>query len=488
MKRRQNIGGSRLGARTAPKQRQRARRSEESGFAFLMALGMLLIVLALSLTVLQNYVTDGKRAREEDTIWRGEQYKRAVRLYYHKMGHYPQTIDDLKKGGVNLHFLRQVYKNPMNKTDGTWRFIYVNASGQIIGSVRYANLQQMVLVDQYAGLIPGAPMTGTQPAQLGVSAASLASSSGSGSNSQQLQTLMAGILNGGDSSADAGANLPSQQPPPGTTASDAQSSGTAQSGAAGQSNGLPAGVTADQVSQAAQNGQLPPGVTPDQIVQYAQSGQLPPGITPDMAAQYIQNGGALPPGVTADQALQYLQGLQGAQNPGNTQPPQSPGQPGQTGFGPSPGQPGQAGQLGFGQSPAPGGTAGSPLSSGSAGQSSLGINPLLQLKPSGPVDGPVLGGFLTGVACTTDIKSLKVYRRGKKYIQWEFIWNPLEDALAAQQGQGGGAQGVLPGQTSGTPSPLGGSNNNPSNPFGSSPTSPSSLGGPQQPLIQQQPQ
>jgi hypothetical protein len=59
--------------------------------------------------------------------------------------------------------------------------------------------------------------------------------------------------------------------------------------------------------------------------------------------------------------------------------------------------------------------------------------------------------------------------------------------LAAQQGQGG-AQGVLPGQTSGTPSPFGGSNNNPSNPFGSSPTSPSSLGGPQQPLIQQQPQ
>ncbi len=461
----------------------RVRRSEESGFAFLMALGMLLVVLALSLVVLQNYATDGKRAHEEETIWRGEQYKRAVRLYYHKMGHYPQTLDDLKKGGVNLHFLRQEYKNPMNKTDGTWRFIYVNASGQLIGSVRYANLQQMVLVDQYAGLIPGAPMPGAQPAQLGVSAASLASSSGSGSNSQQLQTVLAGILNAGDTSADAGINLPPQQPPPGTTWSDAQPSGTAQAGAAGQSNGLPPGVTADQVSQAAQNGQLPPGVTPDQIVQYAQSGQLPPGITPDLAAQYIQNGGQLPPGVTADQAMQYIQSLQTSQNPGNTEKPQNPGQPGQTGFGPSPGQPGQAGQLGFGQSSA----QGSQLSFGSAGQSSLGINPLLQLKPTGPVEGPVLGGFLTGVACTSDVKSLKVYRRGKKYIQWEFIWNPLEDALAAQQGQGG-SQGVLPGQTSGTPGGFGGSNNNSSNPFGSSPTSPSSLGGPQQPLIQQQPQ
>ncbi len=106
-----------------------ARRSQESGFAFLMALGMIFIALALSLVILENFVTDGKRTREAETIWRGEQYERAVRLYYHKMGRYPQTIDDLKKGGLNLHFLRQEYKNPMNKTDGTWRFIYVNAAG-----------------------------------------------------------------------------------------------------------------------------------------------------------------------------------------------------------------------------------------------------------------------------------------------------------------------------------------------------------------------
>jgi type II secretory pathway pseudopilin PulG len=79
-----------------------------------MALGMMLILLALSLVVLQNFVTDGKRAQEEETIWRGEQYQRAIRLYYHKMGHYPQALQDLQKGGLQLHFLRQAYKNPMN--------------------------------------------------------------------------------------------------------------------------------------------------------------------------------------------------------------------------------------------------------------------------------------------------------------------------------------------------------------------------------------
>ena len=53
----------------------------------------------------------------------------------------------------------------------------------------------------------------------------------------------------------------------------------------------------------------------------------------------------------------------------------------------------------------------------------------------------MLGAFFTGVGCTTDVKSVKYYRRGKKYKEWEFIWNPLEDALVAAQQPGGGQQG-----------------------------------------------
>ena len=117
------------------------------------------------------------------------------------------------------------------------------------------------------------------------------------------------------------------------------------------------------------------------------------------------------------------------------------------------------------------------------------MNPLLLLKPTGPVDGPVLGAFLTGVACTTDIKSIKVYRRGKKYQEWEFIWNPLEDALGAAQQAMGNPQGVLgPGQA-GTPAsgmPGSGMGGNGSNPFGNSPMPPTSPG-PQQPPTQQPP-
>lgn len=455
MKSQSQFGPTTLRARAPRGGVARSRHSEESGFAFLMALGMMLIVLALSLVVLQNYVTDGKRTQEEETIWRGQQYARAIRLYYHKMGHYPQTMDDLQKGGLQLHFLRQAYKNPMNKTDGTWRFIYVNATGQITGSVRYATLQQMVLIDQYAGLIPGGASAAPMPGQIGVPAASLVSASNT--SSPQLQGVLSGILSSVPSDTDtsnSASNGTGNGTGNGTDPSQLQA-GTSPSGSTGQtpdqSNGQPPAIvapTADQVTQYLQNGQLPPGITQDMVNAYLQNGQLPAGITQAQVNQFVQN----------------FQNPQGQQNP--TQSilgPSSFGQSGPSSFGSSSTQPGQSGGA---------------------------INPLLLIKPTGPVDGPVLGGFLTGVACTTDIKSIKVYRRGKKYLEWEFIWNPLEDALAsAQQGGGGAPQGVLPGQSSGiggfgtTGGGIGGSS---PGSFGNSPMPPTSPA-PQQPPPQQPP-
>jgi hypothetical protein len=114
--------------------------------------------------------------------------------------------------------------------------------------------------------------------------------------------------------------------------------------------------------------------------------------------------------------------------------------------------------LGSGQSMtgvAPGGLAPGGLSVDPATLAAMAL-----LKPTGPVDGPVLGGFLTGVACTQEARSLKFYHGGKKYIDWEFIWNPLEDAAAAMQQQLSGASGAT-GSTMGLPI---------ANPFGGGPT------------------
>ena len=154
-----NVNHHECGTRTVRASRTRLRgRSDESGYAYLMALFLVLMVIVGSIVVLSDAATQAQRQREDEMMWRGKQYVRAIKLYYRKTGHYPQNLDDLRKGVANVHFLRRAYKDPMNKNeDGKWRFIYTNATGQIIGSVRYASMQQMAILDLNGGIIPGAP-------------------------------------------------------------------------------------------------------------------------------------------------------------------------------------------------------------------------------------------------------------------------------------------------------------------------------------------
>ena len=259
------------------------RPTRQRGYALFLALLILTILLVSSAATVTMLSTQVRRQHEEEMIWRGGQYKRAIRSYYRKTGHYPRTLDDLMKGVPSVHFLRKEYKDPVNKSDGEWRLIYVNAAGQIICSVRYATLQQMAFMD----------------------------------------------LNGG-------ALAPPQPGEPGS----------------------------------------PTGKAPDQS-------------TPS-------SGG-------------------GTENANASQPGQGS------------------------------------LSSQTSSFGQAGTNPMNLLKPTGACSGPVIGGLVTGVASTVDAPSLKVYKGAKKYIEWEFIWNPIEEQAAALQ-QGLGQAGVPTGQ----PNPLGG--------------------------------
>src|SRR4029077_3230028 len=76
----------------------------ESGYAFLMAMFLVFSIIIGSQVAVQSLLTAGRRDKETDMIWRGNQYVRAIRLYYRKTGHYPQTLDDLEKGLPELHF------------------------------------------------------------------------------------------------------------------------------------------------------------------------------------------------------------------------------------------------------------------------------------------------------------------------------------------------------------------------------------------------
>lgn len=98
-------------------------RQDEQGFMLLaMIVVIFLILLALGIAA-PKVAQDLRRDREVEAIHRGNQYVRAIRLYYRKFGHYPASMDALEKSN-NIRFLRQQYVDPMTgKAD--WRLIHV---------------------------------------------------------------------------------------------------------------------------------------------------------------------------------------------------------------------------------------------------------------------------------------------------------------------------------------------------------------------------
>lgn len=136
------------------------RRGKQDGYALLMVLLMGAMMLLAAMAIAPNVLTEGRREKEKEMIWRGRQYERGIKLYYRKMGKFPTSLEDLTKAQMgDIHFMRKAYKDPMNKEDGSWRLIYVGPSGQLIGSLKPQQKLQL----------PGA-----QGSQMGTPASTLA--------------------------------------------------------------------------------------------------------------------------------------------------------------------------------------------------------------------------------------------------------------------------------------------------------------------------
>jgi len=95
----------------------------EQGFMLVgLIVAIFLILLALSVAA-PKVAQDLRREREVEAIHRGNQYVRAIRLYYRKTNTYPATIEQLEKT-TNIRYLRQRYVDPITgKVD--WRLIHV---------------------------------------------------------------------------------------------------------------------------------------------------------------------------------------------------------------------------------------------------------------------------------------------------------------------------------------------------------------------------
>ncbi|MGH9709641.1 MAG: hypothetical protein ACRD37_03735, partial [Candidatus Acidiferrales bacterium] len=155
------------------------------------------------------------------------------------------------------------------------------------------------------------------------------------------------------------------------------------------------------------------------------------GITTGTGAADVAAG--IPPPIEGSNSQTPVQ--PSAQTSGQPSPQQ--GVPGGPGVAPgnlsAPPQPGQNGQ----PQNAPPGILGAQSGQQSAQQpvqpffsqglqAQTGTSPGLNVSESSDSSGPVIGGFIIGVAGKSDKPSIKVYKGGGTYKRWEFIFNPLE--------------------------------------------------------------
>lgn len=103
------------------------------GYAFLVLMMMVTILLVSLTAALPSIYTEGQREKEEELIFRGNEYARAILFFHNKFGRYPGSIEELVKKTNGVRFLRQAYSDPMNP-QGNWRFIHANAAGMVIDS------------------------------------------------------------------------------------------------------------------------------------------------------------------------------------------------------------------------------------------------------------------------------------------------------------------------------------------------------------------
>src|ERR1700719_2712498 len=88
----------------------------ESGY-ILISVMILLAVFLIAMAVAAPKVAESiQRDRELETMQRGKQYIRAIKLYYKKFHAYPPNLDALVKTN-EIRFLRKKYIDPMTGKD-----------------------------------------------------------------------------------------------------------------------------------------------------------------------------------------------------------------------------------------------------------------------------------------------------------------------------------------------------------------------------------
>jgi len=155
----------------------------ESGIVLLMVVFLtFLLLLALAIAA-PNWAKSLQRQKELETIHRGQQYERAIQVYYRKFHRYPNTIKQLENTN-DERFLRQKYKDPLTGKDDWKLVLYGHAHVHPLGLFGKP-LSNLGAVQASGGMYAVSGNSGSRPSGPSVSTSGnsnmgFGSSSGSG--------------------------------------------------------------------------------------------------------------------------------------------------------------------------------------------------------------------------------------------------------------------------------------------------------------------
>ncbi len=394
------------------------RRSSEGGFVLITLLFFTAALAYMLVRAMPRTAMQAQRVREETLIYRGEQYKRAVQLYFRKYKKYPAKMDDLEESD-GIRFLRRRYKDPLTGED-EWRLIHMGSDGRFKDSLLFDQEK-----DEDDKNNPYARTTRRGATSDASSFAASNAFRGADLARAERQSAASDIPGQGPSAADymaAGLQAPADG------SADASADGAAQ-------------------GQTQQNGNIPypnfAGTLPSQIPSATGAGApVNPNSPYGTAAGAIQAAQANLP---ANQQSSSRLRLNPRQRP--------TGQPNMIGGMPQAPAAANVPPVGFGSSaaghsaadlirnllttPRPGGLAGVRGVQGGSGQNQR----------------PSFAEGIAGVASKVEQRGVKVYNERESYNEWEFVYDYRQDASMAGvmggAGQAGNMNASQPGINSG---------------------------------------
>ena len=100
--------------------------ADDAGFTIIVVLVAVVVTSILLSAAVTAWTHVMRRADEEELIWRGKQYAKAIECYVGRRAVPPTELEQL----VEAQCIRKLYPQPLSK-DGSWRLVRARAPGVV---------------------------------------------------------------------------------------------------------------------------------------------------------------------------------------------------------------------------------------------------------------------------------------------------------------------------------------------------------------------